>query len=63
MHTRRTQPISRATIAEIVGIALLLSIQIFYFDWVGVIAAAIAFIGGRLAANLLLLSSMRHAAP
>ena len=50
-----------ATIAEISGIALILSILILRFEFVGAIAAAIAFLGGRLVANVILLPSMRLA--
>jgi hypothetical protein len=59
MHARATRPITGATIAEIGGIALILSILILRFDVVGAIAAAIAFVGGRLTANAILLPAMR----
>jgi hypothetical protein len=59
MHARATRPITGATIAEISGIALILSILILRFEFVGAIAAAIAFLGGRLIANVILLPSMR----
>lgn len=59
MHARATRPITGATIAEIGGIAMILSILILRFEFVGAIAAAIAFLGGRLTANIILLPSMR----
>jgi hypothetical protein len=59
MHARATRPITGATIAEIGGIALILSVLILRFEFVGAIAAAIAFLGGRLIANVILLPSMR----
>lgn len=60
MYTRKTQPITWATLAEIGGIALILAVLVWSLDMVGVIAAAFAFIGGRLAGNLVLLPPMRQ---
>jgi hypothetical protein len=54
MHQRATRPITWATIAEIAGIATILALMIFHFGSVGAVAAAVAFVGGRLAANLIL---------
>lgn len=54
MHHRATRPITWATLAEIAGIAAILGLMIFRFGSVGAIAAAVAFVGGRLAANLIL---------
>jgi len=59
MHKRATRPITTATIAEISGIALILAILILRFEFVGAVAAAIAFVGGRLAANAILIPAMR----
>jgi len=63
MHARATRPITGATLAEIGGIALILSILILRFEFAGAIAAAIAFVGGRLIANVILLRPMRVRRP
>lgn len=60
MHARATGPITGATLAEIGGIALILSILILRFEVVGAVAAAIAFVGGRVTANAILLRPMRN---
>jgi hypothetical protein len=39
---------------EVAGIILVLSLGIFFFDAVGVVAAAIALLVGRIGANLYL---------
>ncbi len=63
MHTRATRPITWATIAEIGGIALILSILILNYGTVGAVAAAVAFVGGRLTANLILIGPLRLGQP
>jgi len=55
VYSRNTSPLTYATLIEVVGILLVLFIGIKYFDLVGVVAAAIAFIFGRFLANLFLM--------
>ncbi len=51
VYTRATGPITWATIAEFVGVVVMLLIGIHWLDMVGATAAAVAFIIGRLAAH------------
>ena len=51
---RRTKPITVATILEMAGIAVIFAVAGWGLDLVGVTAAAIAFLGGRLLSNLYL---------
>jgi uncharacterized membrane protein len=51
VHRGATGPITWATLAEFVGVVLMLLIGIHWFDMVGATAAAVAFIAGRLAAH------------
>ena len=51
---RRTRPITVATILEIAGIAVIFAVAGWGLDLVGVTAASIAFLGGRLLSNLYL---------
>ena len=59
MHSRNTRPITWATLTEIAVIALLLTVLVFRLDWVGAVAAAVAFLGGRLLGNLVLLPALK----
>ena len=52
---RRTGPITGASVTEIVGIAILFSALGWGVGMVGVTAASIAFVGGRVGGNLFLL--------
>ncbi len=52
--TRKTFPITMATAMEVIGIIIVMFIGITYLDMVGAIAATLALIIGRLAANLYL---------
>lgn len=54
VHAKRTMPVTAATMIEVAGIILVLSLGIFFFDAVGVVAAAIALLVGRIGANLYL---------
>lgn len=54
---RRTKPITMATILEIAAIALIFAVTGWGLDLVGVTAATIAFLGGRLLSNLYLEAS------
>jgi hypothetical protein len=55
VHGRRTGPVTAASALEVAIIAVLLAAAIGLLDWVGATAAAVAFMAGRLAANLLLI--------
>jgi progressive ankylosis protein len=54
---KNTQPITMASILEVVGVGVTLFITIKYFDLIGVTAAIIAYIVGRLLSNFYLASS------
>ncbi len=54
VYTRNTSPLTTATIIEVVIIMIVLFIGISYFDLVGAMAAAIAYIVGRIIANIYL---------
>ncbi|MCF6269682.1 MAG: hypothetical protein L3J41_08230 [Melioribacteraceae bacterium] len=54
VYARKTSPLTSATIIEVVIVLIILFIGIKYFDLVGVMAAAIAYIVGRLVANFYL---------
>jgi len=62
VHVRQTGPITWATVIEISGIVLTLFISIRYLNMVGVVAAAAAFLIGRLGANSWLALSRNKAA-
>ncbi len=59
VHGRRTPPITTASTLEILGIAVVLAIGTGPLDMVGVTAAAVAFLVGRIAANGYLLGAVR----
>jgi len=52
VHIRRTGPITWATVIEISGIVLTLIVSIRYLNIMGAVAAASAFLIGRLGANI-----------
>jgi hypothetical protein len=60
MNARNTRPITWATLAEIVAIASILAWLVWQLQVVGAVAAAAAFLGGRLTANVILLPSFRQ---
>lgn len=60
VHGRHTGPITPATAVEVGGIVLALVVLIGGLDLVGVTAAALAFIVGRAAGNLLLVPPCRR---
>jgi len=60
VHAKRTMPITLATVIEVVGIVAALSVGIFVLDAVGVAAAAIALLLGRIGANLYLSPILRR---
>lgn len=57
---RRTRPITGATLTEVTGIVLIFTVFGWGFDLVGVTAAIVAFVGGRLGGNLFLVPSCRR---
>ncbi len=54
VYVRNTSPLTAATIIEVIIIIIVLFVGISYFDLVGVMAAAIAYIVGRMVANVYL---------
>jgi O-antigen/teichoic acid export membrane protein len=56
---RNTGPITWASAIEVVGILAVLFVTIRLGDWVGAVAAATAFMFGRLMANLFLVGKTR----
>jgi progressive ankylosis protein len=54
VHGRRTGPVTTASALEVAGLAVVLLIGVLGLGAVGVVAAAVAFMVGRLAANLAL---------
>ncbi|PIQ10815.1 MAG: hypothetical protein COW71_01880 [Ignavibacteriales bacterium CG18_big_fil_WC_8_21_14_2_50_31_20] len=55
VYTRETSPLTIATIIEVSTILIVLFVGIKYFDFVGVLAATIAYITGRALANIYLI--------
>ena len=60
VHSHRTGPITGATLVELGGIVLVLLLSIHALDLVGATAAALAFLVGRIGANLYLLQPCRQ---
>jgi len=56
---RNTDPITWASVIEVVGIFGVLLVTVLWAGWVGATAAAAAFLVGRTAANLYLVRSMK----
>jgi len=54
IYGRKTSPLTTATIIEVVTILIVLFVGIKFFDIVGVLAATIAYVAGRLLANIYL---------
>lgn len=61
VYTRKTSPLTIATIIEVSVILIVLFIGIKYFDFVGVLAATIAYITGRIFANIYLIFPYKKA--
>ncbi|MFI5237455.1 MAG: hypothetical protein ACHQLA_05935 [Ignavibacteriales bacterium] len=55
---KNTKPITMGTITEFIIIVITLFILISYFDLIGAVAATIAFLAGRFAANIYLTPSL-----
>ena len=60
MHSRNTRPITWATVAEIGGIASILALLVIKLNVVGAVAAAAAFLGGRLMGNFILIPAFEQ---
>ena len=58
---KKTGPITWATVVEAALIVIVLYVSISHFDAVGVIATALAYMIGRIAANLFLMPPCSHA--
>ncbi|VAX20811.1 hypothetical protein MNBD_IGNAVI01-3198 [hydrothermal vent metagenome] len=61
VYARNTSPLTFATIIEVVGIIIVLFVGIKVFDLVGVLAAAIAYVSGRMLANIYLIKANKEA--
>ncbi len=61
VHAGRTEPLSKGTLVEVVGIALVLVLGVFGMNMVGAIAAMTAIMVGRVAGNLYLVPACRVA--
>jgi hypothetical protein len=59
VNFRKTKPVTIATGIEITGIVIVLLITIHSLNLIGIIAAAIAYVLGRLAANTYLMFPFR----
>jgi hypothetical protein len=62
VHARRTRWITAATAVEVTGIVTVLAVAIGAMDAIGAVAAAFAFVLGRVAANVFLLRPASGAA-
>ncbi len=51
VYSKKTKPLTTATALEVGGILLVLFVTIHFFDAIGVIAAALSYVFGRLIAN------------
>jgi hypothetical protein len=60
VNLKTTGPITWATAIEVGGVVTILCLGIFVLDAVGVIAAAVALVVGRLGANLYLVATIRR---
>lgn len=54
VSVKKTRPVTGATAIEVLGIVIVLSIAIYYFNLVGATAAALAMLIGRFSANMYL---------
>ncbi|RMG60821.1 MAG: hypothetical protein D6715_14680 [Calditrichaeota bacterium] len=59
--SRHTNPISGATLLEVLAILATLWLLVGLLNWIGIVAAATAFVCGRLLANLFLIQPVRRA--
>jgi len=56
VHARETTAITRASIAEVAAVALVLAVTVYPLGWVGAVAAATAILLGRLVGNCWLIA-------
>lgn len=61
VYSRKTSPLTTATIIEVLGIISVLFISIKMLDLIGVVSAALAYMIGRILANIYLLKPNREA--
>lgn len=61
VYSRKTEPITYATIIEVSGITITMILAINFFSMIGVVAAVIAYTLGRTAAILYLMTPFRKA--
>lgn len=61
VYSRKTSPLTTATIIEVLGIISVLFISIKMLDLVGVVSAALAYMVGRILANIYLIIPNRKA--
>ena len=59
VHGQKTDPITWASLAELVGIAAMLALLVLGFDWIGAVAAMASIVFGRVVANLVLIAPER----
>jgi Na+-driven multidrug efflux pump len=60
MQTRFTRPITTATVIEVIGIAVLFAIGGWWIGLVGVTAAFLSYVGGRMLSTAYLVSRVRR---
>jgi len=60
VHSRHTSPVTWATALEVLVAVLVLAVSIHLFDAAGAVAAAVALVVGRVAANLFLVPPLRR---
>jgi len=54
VYTKHTSPLTTATVIEVITILLVLFAGVHFFNFIGVLAATIAYVTGRLLANIYL---------
>ncbi len=60
VHFRDTGPVTWATVIEVVGVIGVMFVGVVWLDMFGAVAAAIAFMVGRIGSNLYLIPPIRH---
>jgi lipid-A-disaccharide synthase-like uncharacterized protein len=60
VNLKTTSHVTWATAIEVIGVIVILSIGIFVYDAVGVVAAAVALVIGRIGANLYLVAPLHR---
>jgi hypothetical protein len=62
VHAKHTMPVTIATVIEVAGIVTILGVGVAFFEAVGAVAAALALLVGRVAANTYLVPILRRKA-